>query len=710
MIVTMTKTLRSACLAGLTLALAACGGGGGGESGGSPVAPQPSPPPPTAAQALVINSDNMVVVAALAPSWGEILLELGHIGVDYANRFRTSASAVTETCPNGGLATLTLLDRDADGKLSAGDRVVAELQDCGIAVLNTILHGTYSVDVAAVGGAPAALRGEVTFGGGSVVLKGTSGSLSGATIQLRGSFAFDWSRTDVRTSLAIASSAADDFRLVGSEGAVTVTEAVHAIGISKVLQYDEARARFSMALRYESEVLGGSVTISTPQVMQSYLDTYPESGRIDVRGAGGVVLNLLPNFVVGNDQVTAGLDTDGDERIDSTVSMPWSNVFGGYTWWGGRSLPSYGSYNAFYTGTYQSTGFLWNASSPFNVGVNDTFWIQFSRPPVDLPPLVFRLRDLGSWLISDNRVDIEADTTVQGAVVLIKPRTPLRHARNYQLEYSSDGGQTWGQYLTVHDALGNSTVLTGGNSIQTPDSMRTRITGGGVMLLDAGSATQFDGSASTSTRAITSYRWRQISGTPLAIATPDSPSTEVRWGPTPPSGVEQAVLEFTITDAAGETESDRVTVTAANYTGRGGALYFRSTAGDWIGGGRTFIGGSPAASLSANVYSSGQLVVNYTEPQLYGSSWSLNITSSGPLQAGSYENTQYPNGPTALLFSGNATTCGTASGRFDVLEIGYDHFGTVTKLAIDFEQHCGSATSPPLYGSVRINSAIPIRR
>lgn len=57
------------------------------------------------------------------------------------------------------------------------------------------------------------------------------------------------------------------------------------------------------------------------------------------------------------------------------------------------------------------------------------------------------------------------------------------------------------------------------------------------------------------------------------------------------------------------------------------------------------------------------------------------------------------------VFGSGVWYCPTIGGSFDVLEI--DTAGPLTKLAIDFVQYCNGYPGP-MYGSVRINSAIPV--
>jgi hypothetical protein len=146
-------------------------------------------------------------------------------------------------------------------------------------------------------------------------------------------------------------------------------------------------------------------------------------------------------------------------------------------------------------------------------------------------------------------------------------------------------------------------------------------------------------------------------------------------------------------------------------------LYVRSELGHYIGGG--IVGG--ATALYSNVTGTfrdytnlpGFLQFYYLEPGSDGSFWNVsfaNPDSAVPLTVGAYERavtTPFREGANGLDFNGNGRGC-TTSGRFDVLEIAYGANGQVTRLAVDFEQHC-DGSAPVLYGSLRINSRRPLR-
>jgi len=64
-------------------------------------------------------------------------------------------------------------------------------------------------------------------------------------------------------------------------------------------------------------------------------------------------------------------------------------------------------------------------------------------------------------------------------------------------------------------------------------------------------------------------------------------------------------------------------------------------------------------------------------------------------------------GTPGLDVSGTGAGCNQLTGRFTVLEAVYSG-NAIVSFAADFEQHCESSTAPPLFGSIRINSTIPL--
>jgi hypothetical protein len=141
-------------------------------------------------------------------------------------------------------------------------------------------------------------------------------------------------------------------------------------------------------------------------------------------------------------------------------------------------------------------------------------------------------------------------------------------------------------------------------------------------------------------------------------------------------------------------------------------LFYASQNGDYIGAGRTqLIQFGPAhPETSFDMPPSNGISVQVFAP---GSSffWELDLTAPGMrrLTAGRYEGAmRFPsNNAPGLDFYGNGRGCSVQTGRFDILDIGYDASGNLQRLAARFEQHCEGAV-PALFGEMRINSTVPL--
>ncbi len=155
-----------------------------------------------------------------------------------------------------------------------------------------------------------------------------------------------------------------------------------------------------------------------------------------------------------------------------------------------------------------------------------------------------------------------------------------------------------------------------------------------------------------------------------------------------------------------------LTLTASSAAATQTLLFLNSQPGDWVGGGvqQTF---TPAdGPFNVTAAANGGIQLFFHTPD-YSHFWNLQF---GPpygqkLAVGEYEGTQRfsfhsPTMP-GLDVSGDGRGCNTDTGRFLVSNIAYNTDGTLAKLVIDFEQHC-EGFMPPLYGSLRYNSATPL--
>jgi hypothetical protein len=135
-------------------------------------------------------------------------------------------------------------------------------------------------------------------------------------------------------------------------------------------------------------------------------------------------------------------------------------------------------------------------------------------------------------------------------------------------------------------------------------------------------------------------------------------------------------------------------------------IHFDSQPGDYIGQGVHRTWTLADGTMIARPLSGGGVEVYFNGGQ---TDWRLDFAppAGHALAVGTYENAaRYPfQSPTqpGLDVSGSGRGCNVLTGRFEVLEIGFDTDGTPRHVAIDFEQHCEGAP-PALFGVLRFNA------
>ncbi len=139
-------------------------------------------------------------------------------------------------------------------------------------------------------------------------------------------------------------------------------------------------------------------------------------------------------------------------------------------------------------------------------------------------------------------------------------------------------------------------------------------------------------------------------------------------------------------------------------------LRITSSPGDFIGRGvqRLFL--SPLDSVSVSAYNDKSISISVAGRETGTVSVQVAPPSGLDFVVGQYyENSQRFRSDefSGLDVSADSTGCNRAFGRFIVRELSKTAAGTIDSLAIDFEHHCEQITKPPLFGEVRINSAIP---
>jgi hypothetical protein len=233
-----------------------------------------------------------------------------------------------------------------------------------------------------------------------------------------------------------------------------------------------------------------------------------------------------------------------------------------------------------------------------------------------------------------------------------------------------------------------------------------------AMAVPSASATEgeqivLDGSASTSRDGEVTYQWTQTSGPSVVLVDASSPIARFT-APDVPSGGAVLTFVLTVTDANGRTDSTTVTVRLYDTGDARTRIALRSTAGDYIGAGRTYAYDESNATIS--VLLSGALQVSIDGEE--GWTARLAVPSTAPWSTGMYPGaTRYPfQNPLrpGLSFSGEGRGCNRLTGWFEIVELEIVD-ATVTRLAADFKQHCEGGAAF-LFGAIRYNSSVPLDR
>lgn len=704
----------------LLVALAACGGGGGGSDAAAPA-------PPGTAVPLELSDYNIDPLARTVPGKGEAILALGHFAVDLASRFATPGQALTQTepCVNGGQISISLTDRDGNGVASAGDRVSAVMNACGVIALSNTITGSLSFDL----GTPTSLAGgvvagTVSIGDGLVHDRGvTVGPTMAAT--LTGSFAVDSVRTELRSVLQVLSSSRDDLRIVQQGQTGTTTDAVRAIALAKTVGFDTALMEVSMAFRLDSEALVGSVEVSTPVPLRSYINRYPVSGSMEFRGARNAKIRLrttdIPYFYYRCEYVSPTGTTQ------FLRELLWFESTNGFAWWDGVLPVPWVARSGFqpnFSAAYDFSARVINPTTSLTAR-DAVFRLQFSRPPgASMPNLFYRFQDVGGGYYVSPNWDIAATSERHGALVLIRPVEPLRHAHRYFVEASIDGvhwgkdGVSLGADIVLSDEAGHEYTLREGllSEFTTPDTFRASIeTDVDTLSAATSSLTLTAITRPADGRSVVSYRWTQLSGTPLTFSAPDSAVTTLSWGMSVPVGIETIPVQLDVVDSGGDTERTRYEIAVSDVLAGDPVLFMRSSAA--IGYRQPNPGhffNPPDEVAYHPVLSPGHSTFHFATIDR-SRHWTVTLATANraPLGTGAYENAAAA--PVAGSANGlevrdySNVPCTAHFGRFDVLEVQNGPDGTPTRLAVDFEYRCDGTTAPPLFGSLRYNSRLAVR-
>ena len=140
-------------------------------------------------------------------------------------------------------------------------------------------------------------------------------------------------------------------------------------------------------------------------------------------------------------------------------------------------------------------------------------------------------------------------------------------------------------------------------------------------------------------------------------------------------------------------------------------FYWESLRGDWIGAGQHEVFSSNNSTWTLFMTQADrrlELQIN-TVNEISDSRWTLWFSAAEgfKLAPGTYVGGAPFQASPSLWIGGDGRTCDSVS-TFTVHELMRNPTGAVTSMAIDFEQRCGNASNPPLFGTIRYNSTFPV--
>lgn len=744
----MKMDARRWTLLACTCALMACGGGGGDSSSGPgespPVAAGPDDPTMTIGRSNLSSTAGASTAAEFVLSTAAYSLNLAQLAVDVTHRMSIpgTAGSVSFLCMGNGRATVTRTDLDGDGHVGAGDEIDVSFERCAMPVIQRSLQGKLRVAVTDSASSISGSRLRL-----SVSIDGSLG------LDLEDSFAFgeSWPHTALRGALQVdwdadAVSSRTRVRSAASENLIfdirlplpTARVSVRRLDLTKDIRYDEARISTTMAYIFDAGS-AGRLVVSTPEPLTGLPGQRFTQGRVLVRAGFGATLELSENLTPFGPDGSYQLRAAGGQLVEEgPIYLPPAAA--SLTWDGRRTVayrytPGPQVPYIDFDGPRPPHGFaaselqvLLERHPDFVRGAHRVDAV-FERPVLPDPPAMsgnalYRLR-FGSplaasqaalrWRFFDVNEDspvvpswsVPAEATRFGSVYLFRPLGPLRYGRTYHLQFSHDGVD-WSASNSFALADGGAIALTGGaGGVTTPPSLTLSIPFDFYAVPSPNHPATVSATAATDGASIASWRWEQLDGDPLILASPDAPSTAVAYAPGAPRPYGRSTLQLTVTDTLGRSQPIRVLVKAGD-TALSGVLYlsrFRSFVYDekvrLSGGGGEVIAageGIQPGSWFLRVF------------DLFDPFWGqvLRMPDGGALAVGKYLDARPLPAPAGLAgVSCVDFSCAPGTtGWVEVLEVEQAPDGRILRLAVDYEQTSGENYH---HGSYRLNSAIPVR-
>jgi hypothetical protein len=683
--------------------LAACGGGGGG--GGTPAPAAPDAPTAT------LQSTEAGDTAGLTAWLAERTLMMAQLAGDEmrAQAARGGLVAGGLSCLGDGTLDVAVDDRDGSGGLGVGDRLHLQFNACRVPMFEGRLSGALVIDVLASGLVPAtdAWAGDL--------------STSGFAIQR------DDMRTPARFSgslhaesrmhldgVVLQAESLDDKPPVWLREDASASDSLSDLRLSKRLDYVNSRGRVDLIYTLDSGELGGRVNVASgSDGLQSWIGRLPDTGVLRINGKREVIV-VRAKMNSGATSADVGFDGDANGVTESNAVREWSDIVAGFLWWaqGLVTLPASGAaYPIPPAGVPGLARYPIGAIDqlPLKPVLEWTFTINLD--PARLPPLFVLERQADLPALPFSRADddwgserVPLQVTLNGARLTLAASEQLQPGRRYLLRMLRQGVNGPAEAVRLQGTRNDTIVLTDDDVFATRQSFTAaaRFTpipattpAFGDLVVDA--TASFD-----STQAIASYAWRQTEGPALVIDSASSSTTLIRVAGGTVASDAQAMLELTVTNAAGEKDIALLPVMLRAPTAQAQQLYFRSSPGSEIGNGETRLLTAPDASFVVRRPAVGRLEFEVTEAN--GTHWIWRFAS--PDGQAPVPNT-YDNADTDFRDTAQVRAPMPAASRTELREIAFGTGGELTKLAVDFF-HDSRSLRGSVAGSVRFNSTLPV--
>ena len=670
------NVVRHVCAVVAVSVLAACGGGGGGAE--APAATGRDAP-------LSLSASNAAQASVEAMGFGGVALGLGQLAVDWVAASDAAGGAVvTTTCVNGGTQTVTLNDLDGNRRVGAGDRLAVRLAGCYLGPLDDTFSGTLTIDIAAPV-APLQQAGAISFGPTFDL------QIDGGSVRLGGGLRYEYAADRLAKSVHVVSNTSS-LTVTAFAGTKTIAEIITRLDATRTVRRDTARATTAIQYHLASDALGGAVDVATTTPWSAWFDSYPDAGELTLTGAAATTASLR-----ASSQGAAMFEVRAAGAQAGSVVA--SEAASGYLWSGTgwlappEGVPGYNIREA------SLTGFKLLSQPPATTlqpNPGPLTW-GYSRllAAGTLTSAVFVQTRLPAGQ-TGSPVNIPATLIIEGALLSVTPVTQLQAGAEYEVVFDN-------LYLVpVSDRTGATAPRPGFSAPVALTIVASASIDGAAALLGSGATVTLDASASTAPgSAVASAHWRQLSGPALSISGADTPRAVVTLAGNG-GGNGEAVVELEVRNTAGD--FDRRQLRFLVYTDLSQVLLIGQR-----------IGSAPMTVFASSVVpgQSGPYVRYYATPNN-----AIDVYSGGPrLLAGLPAGTGWQAGIDLQYATGGAGSvnilwipigsfCTAATGHLAVLDYAAQSDGTVTRLAIDFEETCNAEIT---FGSIRYNSSIALR-